>query len=138
MTRNRDGRGRAILCVAMLAVAAAAAAGEYEIVRYSVDSGAGVSIGDDFELRGTIGQPDAGDLASGSFGLFGGYWFGCVPGDGDCDGDVDLDDYVALANCLTGPQGGPMSPQCAVFDFDRDGDVDLLDFAEFQTLLTDK
>ncbi|MBN1510388.1 MAG: hypothetical protein JXB13_00095 [Phycisphaerae bacterium] len=136
MTRKRQRQARAILWLAILGVAAAAAAGEYEIVRCSVDSGGGVSTGGDFELRGTIGQPDAGDLASGSFGMFGGYWFGCVPGDGDCDGDVDLDDYTALADCLTGPQGGPVPVDCADFDLDIDSDVDLLDFAEFQTLFT--
>ena len=47
----------------------------------------------------------------------------CIPGDADCDGDVDLDDFGALKNNFgagtTWAQG----------DFDEDGDVDLDDFA---------
>ncbi|MCK4660502.1 MAG: thrombospondin type 3 repeat-containing protein [Phycisphaerae bacterium] len=59
-------------------------------------------------------------------------------GDFDGDGDVDLDDYAALADCLAGPGAmpAPPLPECAgtclrVFDFDTDGDVDLKDFAAF-------
>ena len=48
------------------------------------------------------------------------------------DGDVDLDDYAEFSTCLTGPQGGPLSFDCEVFD--ADCDVDLADFADFQRL----
>ncbi|MCP4246079.1 MAG: hypothetical protein GY778_03430 [bacterium] len=52
-------------------------------------------------------------------------------GDDNGDGNVDLVDYTALADCLSGP-GTPYSPgTCSVFDFDEDGDVDLWDHAEF-------
>ncbi|MHC4610958.1 MAG: golvesin C-terminal-like domain-containing protein, partial [Planctomycetota bacterium] len=60
-------------------------------------------------------------------------------GDADHDGDVDLDDFAALADCLGGPGEVPSPPppmstaDCLdVFDFDEDGDVDLLSFAEFR------
>ncbi|UCG17762.1 MAG: hypothetical protein JSV19_06970 [Phycisphaerales bacterium] len=59
-------------------------------------------------------------------------WFSTL-GDYDCDGDGDvtLDDYVCLDDCLTGPGGGLLT-DCYNFDLDDDNDVDLADFAAFQ------
>ena len=57
-------------------------------------------------------------------------------GDAENDGDLDLDDYVILSNCVTGPGvTAPTSP-CRVMDFDQDGDVDLGDYAGFQAAFT--
>ena len=64
--------------------------------------------------------------------LTGGFWFGCVPG----DGDVDLDDFAEFQACLAGPGGGLGQPECTCFDFDDSGDVNLADFAAFQTAFT--
>ncbi len=54
-------------------------------------------------------------------------------GDADEDGDVDIIDYDALADCLNGPGMLPLEPEsCLVpFDADQDSDVDLDDFAAF-------
>lgn len=52
-------------------------------------------------------------------------------GDRDLDGDVDLDDFVWISSCGTGPQT-PARVECLDFDFDFDDDVDLKDVAEFQ------
>ncbi len=77
---------------------------------------------------------DDGDMAfrlkfvDGSEGLFS---TACKWGDGDCDGDVDLDDYASMSLCLTGPFGGPVEEQCVMFDQDADLDVDLADFWVF-------
>ncbi len=64
-------------------------------------------------------------------------------GDFDNDGDVDPDDFAALAGALAGP-GVPLDvtpPECidvylAVFDADGDDDLDLADFAMFQVQFT--
>ncbi len=60
-------------------------------------------------------------------------------GDFDCDGDVDLTDFVGLADCMAGPgvPPTPAAPECVGacldgFDFDADGDVDMDDFILFQ------
>ena len=64
------------------------------------------------------------------------------PGDFDIDDDVDLDDGLALVQCLGGPGLLPNGPaECAVaclsaFDFNDDLDVDLSDAARFQAAFT--
>jgi hypothetical protein len=49
-------------------------------------------------------------------------------GDGDADGDVDLDDYTAFDGCF-----GAAAPlgDCCCYDFDRDDDVDCDDWDAF-------
>ncbi len=53
-------------------------------------------------------------------------------GDFDGNGQIDLVDYGSFPGCMTGPDVGPVPPQCAPGDLDADGDVDLLDFGRFQ------
>lgn len=53
-------------------------------------------------------------------------------GDFNCDGLIDLGDFVAWADCMTGPSGGPIEADCQAFDYDGDMDVDMNDFAVFQ------
>ncbi len=95
----------------------------------------------------TNGIPDSCDLSGGTSLDCNatGIPDSCEPmGNGDYDGNgqVSIDDYPWLADCLAGPDSlpAPLSPDCVdacftVFDFDSDGDVDLEDFAEFQRRL---
>lgn len=57
-------------------------------------------------------------------------------GNNDGDGDVDLDDYTELPDCVTGPGRPPVAQGCEIFDFEADGDIDLFDFAGFQAGFT--
>ncbi len=65
------------------------------------------------------------------------------PGDGNHDGEVDLDDYPFFADCMAGPNETPApvlpgrsAADCLHdFDFDADDDVDLADFAAFSALM---
>ena len=112
--------------------------GDFESDWWTVDAGGLMSSsGVDFELSGTIGQPDANTvvLSGCDFELTGGFWFGFAPGDCDGDGDVDLHDFVDFEACLAGPGGG-LGTGCDCFDLDDNGDVDLGDFAEFQSVFT--
>ncbi len=107
---------------------------DYDLSRHTVDGG-GVtfSSGGNFELSGTVGQPDAGRPMTGDgFELTGGFWFEIAPGDCNTDGGVNLFDYDAFEACLSGPSGGAISPACACFDLDGSGTVDMSDFALLQ------
>jgi beta-glucanase (GH16 family) len=62
------------------------------------------------------------------------------PADFDGDGEVDLEDYAVIADCLSGPGAAPAPTpprdalEClTVFDFDDDGDIDLADLGTFQS-----
>ena len=52
-------------------------------------------------------------------------------GDFDDDGDVDADDRDQFIACFTGPDGGPLGPECTRGDFDWDDDIDCDDWGGF-------
>ncbi len=54
-------------------------------------------------------------------------------GDGDCDGDLDLDDFGAFDACVA---VSPIPPECVIYDFDGDQGVGLLDWGVFQDRFT--
>jgi len=61
----------------LLAISVAVAAAAYDLSWFTIDSGGVMwSTGGDFELSGTIGQPDASAtvLTGGDFELTGGFW----------------------------------------------------------------
>ena len=125
-------RARSVL-VLVFAVSAYAGAQEYELSRQTIDGGGEMfSTGGNFELSGTIGQPDAATMTGGEFELNGGFWFALAPDDCNNDGAVNLMDYSDFEPCLSGPEGGLPMPDCNCFDLDGDNDVDLSDVHEFQ------
>ncbi len=83
-----------------------------------------------------VSQADAGTSSGGASELTGGFWFRVVPGDCYAEGVVNLFDFEAFLTCVTGPDGGPVSPDCACFDFNDDDDVDFGDFADLQAAFT--
>lgn len=69
----------------LLAVSTALAQGDdYDLYWWTVDGGGGsVSDGSSgYTLMGTAGQPDAGELAGGSYTLNGGFWQGGASAEG--------------------------------------------------------
>ena len=124
-------------CIAVsLIVVGLAWSQEYEMTRSTVEGGGEMNAsGDEFELSGTIGQPDAGSMSGGDFQLTGGFWFAIPPGDCEEDGDVDLFDHAEFESCLAGPSSAP-GLDCRCFDVDRSGTVDLMDFAIAQAGFT--
>ena len=98
----------------------------FDLSWHTIDGGGVLfSSGGTLQLSGTIGQPDAGVMAGGTFVVEGGFWnaglnAAPVPGDGDGDGDVDQDDLdLVLFNF--GTSGWPPNTNG---DVDGDGDVD--------------
>ena len=106
---------------------------EYDVYWYTVDGGGHLfSTGGEFELSGTVGQPDAGIMTGGNFSLTTGFWSAAELADINGDGTVDLLDYARLEACVTGPETDIDRPVCLSADLDRDNDVDLRDFGRFQ------
>ena len=126
---NQNKYATLVLCLA----AASVLGQEFDLSWHSIDGGGVMrSSGGEFELSGTIGQPDAGFLAGGNFELSGGFWFALVPTDCNEDGAANLLDHDLFTQCMGGPDGG-ISAGCQCFDVDRSGTVDLRDFATAQS-----
>jgi hypothetical protein len=88
----------ALIAVLTIGGAHLANSEELTIDWWTVDGGGEMwGYGDEFELSGTIGQPDAGVMTGGDFELIGGFWpaLGAptvCPGDLNCDGQIDFGD----------------------------------------------
>ena len=125
------------IMVFVLAIGVAIAQ-DYEIDWHTVDGGGQMSSsGGDFELSGTIGQADAGQMTGGDFALRGGFWAALecpmVPSDFDADCDVDLEDFTVLESSMNGPDQAPGDP---ITDLDGDNDCDVNDFSILATQFT--
>lgn len=126
-----------LLCCLLPAFAAGPAlAQDFDLSWNTLDGGGAMfTTGGNFELSGSIAQPDAGSfvqpLSSDVYVLVGGFWPAggapaCdCPGDVDCDNDVDLTDLTALLGHFGVPGGAARSDG----DLDGDGDVDINDLS---------
>jgi hypothetical protein len=133
--------------LALTIIPTAIADDDFSIDWHTVDGGGVMAgTGGDFELSGTVGQPDAGaTMTGGEFSLTGGFWAAAAAqsstpcgenaGDFDSDGDVDLVDFGEFQLCFTGGTG-TVAEGCECADFDGDNDADLVDFGEFQLAFT--
>ena len=96
--------------------------GEYDLSWSTIDGGGGRSIGGDFTLTGTIGQPDAAWSSGGQYELLGGFW----PGGPICI--VQFDDFARFAELWRDSGAGLPA------DLDGSGVVDFADLKEFADL----
>ena len=64
----------ALMAVLFVGTGNAYAQSDFVMLNVTHDGGGGNSTGGTFSLGSTIGQPDAGHLAGGSFTLIGGFW----------------------------------------------------------------
>ena len=75
-----------VIASALLIFVSASAQGGFSLDWWTVDGGGAVSsVGGDFGLGGTIGQPDAGVSSGGNYALSGGFW-----GGGETAASIDL------------------------------------------------
>ena len=128
--RPTTSQGALIAAFAVFALSSAATAQPFDLTWHSIDGGGGFSAGGDFELEGTLGQPDAGILTGGNFELSGGFWAGAVPqcaclGDMNADGDRNGADISAFVGCVI--QGG----SCVCADVNGMNGVTLADVTVF-------
>jgi hypothetical protein len=108
----------------------ASPAQDFDLSWHTVDGGGAIhSTGGNFELSGTIGQPDTGAdvLTGGEFELTGGFWPGTcfLLGDLDHNGAVNISDLAQLL----GNYGTTSGATYEDGDLDGDGDVELPDLA---------
>ena len=123
----------AIVAITVLVAASSTVAQDYDIAWHTIDGGGEMfTTGGDFELSGTIGQPDANTtvMTGDDFELAGGFWAGAAEdefcfGDLDGDGDVGLSDLAQLLSNYGETSGMTYEDG----DLDGDGDVDLADLA---------
>ena len=124
------------LIVTLAAAAAVAHAQDFTIDWYTIDGGGEMfSTGGDFELSGTIGQPDAGQaMTGGDFELNGGFWAigstssTCDSCDMNCDGVVNAVDIEDFINILF---NGQIPCDTCTGDTNGDGFVDAADIEGF-------
>ena len=115
-----------------LAALTAASAQSFDLSWYTVDGGgATFSTGGDFELGGTIGQPDAGAMSGGDFRLVGGFWAVAVPtcgclSDVNNDGSRDGLDVQGFVDCLMA-----VGTNCVCADVDGLEGLDFNDVSVF-------
>ncbi len=109
---------------------------------WTVDNGGDMwTSGGDFELSGTIGQPDAGiTMTGGDYELTGGFWVSGVvglvlcPGDTNCDGRVTFADIDPFVEALAGESAwNQHHPNCPWLNADcsHDGNVTFVDIDPF-------
>ncbi len=92
MTRRSLGRTLGLvllLALLLIPTAIVLAQAGFSLDWWTVDGGGGTLSAGTYTLSGTIGQPDAGELASGSYRLVGGFW-GPVAGGGGGAGGKNL------------------------------------------------
>jgi len=72
-----------IILTSLMVITGAALAqsgGDYEISRWTVDTGSALSLGGEYRLQGTAGQHDPATLQGGDYLLVGGFWRPALPG----------------------------------------------------------
>jgi len=67
-------RGRGLAVLPALLLLASTATAQFEIDWWTIDDGSEVLTDGTFELRGTIGQPDASEVRTNAVSSMGGFW----------------------------------------------------------------
>jgi hypothetical protein len=122
--------GFVILLMGLLLVASSSLAmsgGDYEISWSTIDGGGGRSTSSDYALVGTIGQPDAGEMAGGDYELSGGFWPG-GPIQALCF--VDFEHFAQFAMYWLDAPCDEGNDWCYGADLDWSTDVGLSDIGE--------
>ena len=115
--------GCAILLSIM--VIASVSYSNYQIVWSTIDGGGGTSSGGQYELVGTIGQPDASYSEGGNYEVLGGFW----PGGPLCF--VDFKHFARFAERWLDTPCDGLNDWCGGADLNHLNGVDLIDLGLF-------
>ncbi len=99
---------------------------DYEISWHTIDAGGGTSTGGPYTLTGTIGQPDAGEMAGGDYELAGGF----LPGTLFQQCFVDFEHFARFAMYWLDSPCGLSDNWCHGADLDESTDVGVSDVNE--------
>ena len=137
-------KGTAVFLIVSAGTAAAYLGGDFDLSWFTIDGGGGAeSTGGEFALAGSIGQPEAGGMAGGSFELTGGFWSlpptsnGCVRNpEWRCDGDTDGDGQVnpVDSGLVQAAFGSADDQDLCNYDMDCDGQINPVDSGIVQSL----
>ncbi|MFH1747887.1 MAG: dockerin type I domain-containing protein [Planctomycetota bacterium] len=139
----RDKPIKLTLGIVALLTTASVAANDFSLDWWTIDGGGEMwTTGGEYELSGTIGQPDAGvTMTGGDFELAGGFWPG-IPaygrGDMNCDGAVnayDIDGFICALSPTCDYEA--IYPDCdrQLADCNADGAVNAYDIDTFILLV---
>jgi hypothetical protein len=124
-----------IAYVAAVALCAGAAAlapetTDFDLTWNTIDGGGGIATAGDYELAGTIGQPDTGVvMTGGDFAFTGGFWAAGTTAEPDCPADLNGDDAVDVSDLLQLLADWGWCPGCPA-DINDDHAVDVSDLLE--------
>ncbi len=106
--------------------ARAQSGGPYDLSWSTVDSGGGKSSSATYDVHGTVGQGDAGDLSGDTFSIRGGFWQAAGGGGASCTDAPDCND--ANACTYDGCEAGTCSNTPRPYgDIDGNGTLNLFD-----------
>ena len=118
--------GKTILLIMCILLFSVPVFGDYEITWSTIDGGGGTSTGGPYTLTGTIGQPDAGEMAGGDYKLSGGF----LPGTLFQQCFVDFEHFARFAMYWLDAPCGSGNDWCYGADLDWSTDVGLSDVDE--------
>jgi hypothetical protein len=120
--------GSILLCAGAAALAPETT--DFNLTWNTIDGGGGVSTAGDYELAGTMGQPDTGVvMTGGAFTFTGGFWAAGAAPEPDCPADLNGDDVVDVSDLLQLLADWGWCPGCPA-DINDDDAVDVSDLLE--------
>lgn len=129
MPSNTKTNWKVVIATMLLAVGICQA-DTFDLTWNTLADGGGTSTGAGFELNGTIGQADAGELSGGVFEMTGGFWAASTTSGAFCPGDLNSDSRVDLADLVILLSNyGSTNATLEEGDITGDGNVDLGDLA---------
>ena len=125
-----------VFCLAGTGAALAMSSANYDLSWDVLSGGGGDRSSSSYVLGDTMGQPSAiGPSGSANYKLGSGFWYGisvtgCIPGDANGDGVVNVLDLPVEKQIIL----GELPPTCGA-DANQDGKINVLDLVEIKLII---